>query len=69
MSKSTTEQPIKKSKFTKTVELFESLELKDKIEAFEFCRELLETDLRKENAALSQKRTENEELLELIKKQ
>jgi len=68
MHKSTTEQPIKKSKLVKSVEGYASLTLEDQKEAFDLIREIYEQSLKKEISALSQKRTENEELLELIKK-
>ena len=64
---STTDKPTKKSKSTKVVEAFSDLSLKDQIQSFEDCRGILEQSLKKENASLSMQRSENEELLELIK--
>jgi len=69
MSKSTTEQPIKKSKLTKTVEGYADLNLEDQKEAFELITGIFEQSLKKEISDLSQKRSENEEILESIKKQ
>ncbi len=60
--------PIKKSKAVKVVESFAELSLKDQIQSFEDCRGILEQSLNTEKASLSQKRTDVEELLELIKK-
>jgi len=69
MSKSTTEQPIKKSKANKVIEGYAALSFDDQKESFDFIREIYEQSLKKEISNLSQKRAENEELLELIKKQ
>ncbi len=67
-NKQPTETPQKKSPVTKNVEAFAKLSLKDQIEAFELHRGILEQSLNTEKAALSQKRTDVEELLETIKR-
>lgn len=68
MSKSEAEAPTRKSKSTKAAEAFEDLPLDEKITTYELITELLRVDLEKEKAALSQKRSDVEEMLEQIKK-
>ena len=61
-------EQIKKSPYTKTIESYSKLNLQDQISAFEMIRGILEQSLNTEKASLSQKRTDVEEMLELIKK-
>lgn len=58
----------KKSKSIKAAEAFDDLPLDQKISTYELITESLRKDLEREKANLSQKRTDVEELLELIRK-
>ena len=61
-------EQTKKSPYTKVIEGYSKLNLQDQVEAFDIIRGILEQSLNTEKASLSQKRTDVEELLELIKK-
>lgn len=58
----------KKYKSIKAAEAFDDLPLDQKISTYELITESLRKDLEREKANLSQKRTDVEEMLELIKK-
>lgn len=60
--------PTRTRKYTKAIESLYGLTKDEKLEAYETLRELIEQDIKEENAILSQKRSDNDEILESLKK-
>lgn len=60
--------PTRSRKYTKAIESLYLLTTAEKLEAYEQLRELIEQDIKEENAILSQKRSDNDEILESLKK-